>query len=516
MKIKWILPFIAVVAVISVAISFRSERPYTTSSDKAYNYFIAGKEAAERLYNSEALEDFEAAVQLDSTFASAWAYLSKYYYTMGRSEEGKMAAKNAYKLAQDLPERERLNIQLMTAEFRNDNDQFEALLELMLERYPDELEPHLFKANQLWQKGELQEAIKEFNLILKLNPNHALSYNSLGYLHAQIGDFEQAIKYLKKYVFIAPDQANPHDSLGEIYIMVGRYQDAIDHFRRALAVKPNLGIEPNNLGSVIFLHMAQAQRYQGKLHEARKSLDRAKELSIGGWYDQQILVEQAKLLKSQEDYQGAIDLISQAKLLYGKYDSDLRISLASIYCELNQKAKIEDLIAENTDDLTKTIYKAAQDTIEINEETIAKYVDQCETCEKLNFIRKALQVYEYRLNGDYDSALTILNELLDDIVMFNAKMDTWFVQAKTYFDKGDYQKSLDLLNQLLTYNPQQPDYQVLKAKVEKSAGMYDEAVKTLEKFLAASYEADENWKPRVEAKALLKFVREEQVLSLNH
>ncbi|MBU0518009.1 tetratricopeptide repeat protein [bacterium] len=515
MKIKWILPLIAVAAIISVAVSLRSDRLYTTSSDQAYNYFIAGKEAAERLYNSEALENFEAAVQIDSSFASAWAYLSKYYYTMGRSEEGKMAAKQAYKLSQDLPERERLNVQLLTAEFRGDSDQFEALLELMLERYPGEVEPHLYKANQHWQRGELQEAIAEFNIILKLNPNHALSYNSLGYLHAQMGDFENAIKYLKKYVFIAPDQANPHDSLGEIYIMVGRYQDAIDHFRRALAVKPNLGTEPNNLGSVIFVHLAKAQRSQGKLHEAKKSLGRASELSIGGWYDQQILVEEAKLLKCQEQYEAAIDLISQAKLLYGKYDSDLRVSLASLYCELNQREKIDELISENEEDIRKTIYKMAQDTIDITDEVLAKYATECETCNKLSLIKKSLQVYKLRQIHEYEPALTILDDLLDDVVMFESKMDIWYVMAKIHFDKGNFQKSIDLADHLMQYNPQHPNLQILKAKAEEAAGMHDEAVRTLEQFLASSYDADENWMPRTEAKALLKSIREEQILSLH-
>ena len=116
-------------------------------------------------------------------------------------EEGKLAAKEAYKLAVDLPERERLNITLLTASVRGNSEELEATLELMLERYPKELEPHYYKANMLWERGKLEEAIVEFKEVLRINPNYALAYNSLGYLHAQTGNYQKAIEYLKKYIF---------------------------------------------------------------------------------------------------------------------------------------------------------------------------------------------------------------------------------------------------------------------------------------------------------------------------
>ena len=111
MKSRWIIAALAVFILITAALSLRTERDVTTNSNEAFNFFIAGKEAADRLYNNEALEHFENAVQADSSFAFAWALLSNFYYHMGRSEEGKVAATKAYKLAQDLPGKAKITVE---------------------------------------------------------------------------------------------------------------------------------------------------------------------------------------------------------------------------------------------------------------------------------------------------------------------------------------------------------------------------------------------------------------------
>jgi len=101
MKIRWILVAVGFAALISVALSLRTSREVTTSSDQAYNYFRAG------------------------------LYLSIYYAKLGRKEECKIAAKRAYDLAQELPERERLSIFLRTAEYRGDRENIEIYLREM-------------------------------------------------------------------------------------------------------------------------------------------------------------------------------------------------------------------------------------------------------------------------------------------------------------------------------------------------------------------------------------------------
>ena len=51
---------------------------------KAYEYFLQGREAYEKLYNNEARQAFEEAVGIDPTFAVAYLYLA---WTYGRLRE---------------------------------------------------------------------------------------------------------------------------------------------------------------------------------------------------------------------------------------------------------------------------------------------------------------------------------------------------------------------------------------------------------------------------------------------
>jgi len=49
----------------------------TTRSMEAYNYFLKGREAYDKMYYSDAKQFLEKAVKIDPGFAMAWLYLSK-------------------------------------------------------------------------------------------------------------------------------------------------------------------------------------------------------------------------------------------------------------------------------------------------------------------------------------------------------------------------------------------------------------------------------------------------------
>ncbi len=504
MKIKWFSAVVLLAVAISVALSLRPSSRYTTSSTQAYNYFTAGMDAAERLYNTEALENFEAAVQLDSGFASAWAYLSKYYDINGRTEEAKLAAKRAFKLAQDLPERERLNIELLTADLRGDKDKFEEILERMLERYPDEIEPHIYKGNRLWRRGDLEGAIAEYQTVLKLNPNHAPTYNNLGYLYAQMGDFDQAIAYLKKYIFIAPDQANPHDSLGEIYMMIGRYQDALDHFRRALAVKPALDTEPNNLGCTIQLHIAQTLIRKGKLKEAQQHITKARELSIGKWYDQRARFQEGMIHLAREDYAQAEQALNEIRLEKGKCNLDVEVSLARVYYEQDQPGKIRMLLDQNEDLFGELLVKMGEKPTAMTDSLMRYYARKSPSCENIYLIRLFLQLYAQLAMGDFAAAYESSDRIINGDFPYFYRLYGQYLRAETAFVEGRYRKTIEELSPLMEINPNYARVILMQAKAQQAYGDIAAAKETLETFLATFSDADLDWAPRREAEAVLE------------
>ncbi len=64
--------------------------------------------------------------------------------------------------------------------------------------------------------------------------------NALGYRLLREGRSDEAIAVFELNVRVHPDYANGWDSLGEAYVQAHRREDAIAAFRRALSIDPEL------------------------------------------------------------------------------------------------------------------------------------------------------------------------------------------------------------------------------------------------------------------------------------
>ncbi|TKJ39713.1 hypothetical protein CEE37_10565 [candidate division LCP-89 bacterium B3_LCP] len=516
MRVKVIIGLLALIVIISLALSLQTDRKVTTKSDQAYNYFLAGIEDANRLYNNEALENLEAAVMLDSSFASAWAYLSKYYAILGQKEEASIAADLAFDLSQDLPERERLNIHLVTCGLRDDCDNFDEILDYMLKEFPEELDPHLYKAGIYWKENKIVEAIEEYETAYQINPNYALIYNELGYLHATIGDLKKAIEYMKKYVFIAPDQANPHDSLGDILIRVGRYREAIDHLRSALSVKPNLAAEPNNLGHAIYLHLATANLRLGRLKQTEQHLNRAIELAPNEWMKNQVITATTELFRTQRKYAEGIESLKRVHSPEKFYKNMVLEHLAYLYSDINRDAEIMELIDKLERYLFEIIREAGGDSIEVTSENYKEYISMSCKSEGINRRLEMLRVFHDRASGKLIQAKEQTAALIEHEKNFEAKMFWTFFKAGLEHDLGDYQAALLTLEPFIETNPNDPDVTILQAKVLMKSDQYDQAKDLLKAFLISTDGADEDWIPAHEARELLKRLEETTLTLTDH
>jgi tetratricopeptide (TPR) repeat protein len=133
---------------------------------------------------------------------------------------------------------------------KGDTAKTEALIDEYARRFPNDPEAYQLRANRFARKGNVKEAVAEYQKLLQVNPNYAVAYNSLGYYYAKMGDFARGEDYLKRYRFLAPDQANPYDSLGELYANIGRYDEAEESLKKALAIKPDFVASVGHLGTV--------------------------------------------------------------------------------------------------------------------------------------------------------------------------------------------------------------------------------------------------------------------------
>ena len=120
---------------------------------------------------------------------------------------------------------------------------FERLLKKPLYRTP-----YLAYNNLGWAAfnlGQLDEAIKAYEMALFLNPKFCLAHNNLGRLFAQQGETKRALEAFEKAVELCPKYAEPHYFLGRIFAALQAPARAAQHFTscRDLAPESPYGIK---------------------------------------------------------------------------------------------------------------------------------------------------------------------------------------------------------------------------------------------------------------------------------
>lgn len=70
--------------------------------------------------------------------------------------------------------------------------------------------------------------------LIKIDPDYAPAYNTLGYYWMEKGNMEKAGEAFSNYMRLAPDEANPHDSMGDFLMKSGRFDEAANHYDKAV------------------------------------------------------------------------------------------------------------------------------------------------------------------------------------------------------------------------------------------------------------------------------------------
>ncbi len=226
----------------------------TTSSMEAYKYFLSGAENFRKFYMEDAREDFENAVDIDPTFATAYLYLAITYATLENTEARDRAINKAKSFSQKATDKESLLIESRFARYiERDLGKTGNILRQITEKYPREKIAHYNLGVFFRSVGFHKRAIEEHHKVLELDPGFGDSHNDLGYIYIGLGNYEKAVEHFKEYMSLNPGDANPHDSIAEAYLLMGRLDEAISHYKEAVRIKPEFEISYFKLGYIYAL-----------------------------------------------------------------------------------------------------------------------------------------------------------------------------------------------------------------------------------------------------------------------
>lgn len=125
-------------------------------------------------------------------------------------------------------------------------------------------------ADQLYKEGRLEQALKAYEAILAVAPDHAWAHSRIGATMAQWERLDEAEVALRRAIELDPKLAQAHSNLGNIFYKRGNYEGALQKYQDAVAINPDNPVFHQNLHA--------ANKKLGKLADAVAALKRSHKL----------------------------------------------------------------------------------------------------------------------------------------------------------------------------------------------------------------------------------------------
>ena len=210
--------------------------PVTTSSPQALEFYLQGRDLAEKLRFTDSRRYFLEAVSEDAAFASAHLALA---VTAPTQPEFFDALEQAVAAAGAVSEGERLAIEAVEARAKGDGAARRERLQQLVAAYPDDERGHYLLGTYYLNVQEYEQAIEQFDEAVRINPEFTLPYNGMGYAYRFLKRHADAEIAFLRYIELIPDEPNPYDSYAELLMKMGRFEESIRNYEQALSYNPN-------------------------------------------------------------------------------------------------------------------------------------------------------------------------------------------------------------------------------------------------------------------------------------
>ncbi len=220
-----------------------------TTEPGAYDYYLQGRGYLQEFQRRENVESaitlFSHALEKDPHFSLAFAGLGEAYWRRFELEKQNQWAKQAQEACEK------------AASLNTDQAESHACLGLVFNgtgKYQDavkeyervlQLEPTNDDAirglaSSYANLGRLDEAEKAYRSAIEARPYYWRNYNSLGALFLSNGRYSDAVKMFSRVIDLAPDSFRGYSNLGGAYVLLGQYTDAIVALNRSVAIRPTV------------------------------------------------------------------------------------------------------------------------------------------------------------------------------------------------------------------------------------------------------------------------------------
>lgn len=211
----------------------------STTSLEALRYYMDGK----RLYLDgrfqESNDAFDRAVAVDPNFALAYKKMAENYNYLGDLSQAQERIGKALALLDHVSDRERYLIQGFASYILDESPQramesYRRLLEL----YPNDEEGHILLGSIYRNFEQWDEAGREFEYVLDLNPRSELAIENLAYIDSGLGRYDKAIGLVQAQQSLFPHSPILSWRLALLNTVTGRLDQARQEMERILRTEP--------------------------------------------------------------------------------------------------------------------------------------------------------------------------------------------------------------------------------------------------------------------------------------
>ncbi|MEN3015082.1 MAG: tetratricopeptide repeat protein [bacterium] len=241
------------------------------------------------------------------------------------------------------------------------------LIEEKIKSNPNEVEPELIYrvANFYFINHNLDEALKYYNLLLKLQPNHKMGLFELGSIYSNIGNLNEAINLWQKVISIDPHFTRAHFNLALAYSKLKRYSDALSEFHITLSLVRQSG-DPIGLEKRILQEIKRIQEIQSSLpiSEATQDIETQRQYAL--------------ILTKKGDLDNALNAFKEII----KFFPEDKISLLNIGIIYTKKGQYQEAI------------EYLNRVVEVDSSEAEAYFYLATVYEEMNDYKKAVEYYK--------------------------------------------------------------------------------------------------------------------------
>ena len=343
----------------------------------------------------------------------------------------------------------------------------------VLDNNPSNIQSRLFLALIHLRQKRTDNAITELKRILQQNPDHAIAHNLLGSAYLQSGMNDEGMKELNKALELDPKLAEAHLKKGMLNLSTGKFKEAEMELKTAVSVAPEI-INTRLLLSSYYL----------KQQDYSKAFSTLKEGLSGEKRDALLYNNMAAILTRQKKTAEALALLQKAKEADPDF-FDAYFNMALYYAVKGEydKAFNEYMAVLQRDARNVRAMISMAMLLEIQgktSESAPYFAKAKETKEPAAYLAHS---YYYVRKHDTQNALAVLDNLLQLQPASAAALE---LKGRILFGAERYKEALAVFDQLETAAPDKG----LPGLIDSYIAMkdYNMAMKRIENKLALNPE----------------------------